>query len=337
VNWSNIWFMSRSWRERPWFFLCVLMVNAIIIIIIAWRRPTKGADLNREIRKDFQDAFNSLKYKSCVDTNNFYKYVFSIPIQLHDVNPSDEKVGSLRLELYNFINVFREGGFANYLEWRAPKYLGWQFRQDSFKDVRQTLERRYGTNQMFSTLSDSLEPFVHLESKGTMYKGFIDGVCIDSSLESLRKIRLNDWKPGISTNALLGIHVFDVKKNHPLLFPREDKAAGSPIISVKPDYLESQLLGNTISFSVNNPVFLFETPYTLEMEIKEYGSAITAYLYFSIMSSLDGKNGRPVIAQLHWVSEKKRWIWDYLQWSLPPPSIPPPVGDPATNYINSVF
>jgi hypothetical protein len=86
------------------------MVNAIIIIIIAWRRPTKGADLNREIRKDFQDAFNSLKYKSCVDTNNFYKYVFSIPIQLHDVNPSDEKVGSLRLELYNFINVFREGG-----------------------------------------------------------------------------------------------------------------------------------------------------------------------------------------------------------------------------------
>ena len=338
--------MSKSWRDRPWFFFCVLVVNAIVIMVIIWRRPTKVADLNREVRSDFQDIFNSLTYQSCGNTNDLHKYIFSIPIQLHDVNSVDEELNNLRLELYNFVNVFREGGFTNYLEWRAPRELGWQPRQDSFKRVSLMLKKHYGTNQVFAKLSESLEPYVHLESKGTVYRGFIDGICIDSSLESLRKIRLNDWYPGRGTNALLGVHVFNIKKDHPLLLPREDETAGSAILSIKPDYRGIQkvkhLLANTISFSINDAVFLFETPHTLEVEIEEHGSAVTAHLFFSIVSSLDsnsldGNYGRPVIAQLHWVTEKKRWIWDYLQWGLPAPSIPPPIGDPATNYINSVF
>lgn len=329
--------MSKSRRDRPWFFFWVLLVNAIIFGVIASRRPTTGADLNREVRNDFQNIFNSLTYKRSVNTNDLREYVFSTPIQLHNVNSVDEELNALRSELYSFINVFREGGFTNYLEWRAPKGLGWQLRKDSFEYVRLMLKEHYGTNRIFATLSDSLEPYVRLESKGTMYKGFIDGVCIDSSLESLRKIWLNDWRPGISTNALLGIHVFNITKDHPLLLPREDKTAGSPILSIKPDYHGSRLLTNTISFSIHRPVFLFETPYTLEAEIEERGSAITAYFYFAITSSLDGNHGRPLIAQLHWVTEKKRWIWDYLQWSLPPPPIPPPIGDPATNYVRSVF
>lgn len=332
--------MSKSWRGRPWFFLCVFLVNAIVMMVIVWRRPQTGAQVHLEIKKDLQDRFNSLAYKSCANTNDLYKYISSIPIQLHDVNSVDKELNYLRLELYNFVNVFREGGFSNYLEWRAPKELGWQPRQDSFKNVRRALEMRYGTNQAFATLSDSIEPYVHLESKGTMYRGFIDGVCIDSSLESLRKSWLNDWFPERGTNALLGVHVFNIKKDHPLLIPRGDVAVNRAIISIKPNYDNSQtlhLMSNAILNSLSHPVFLFETPNTLEAEIAERGSAVTAYIYFSIMSSLDGRNGRPVIAQLHWVTEKKRWIWDYLSWGLPPPPIPPPINYSAANFVNSAF
>jgi len=310
------------------------------MMVIFWRRPQTGAQLNLEVNNELQDRFNSLAYKSCANTNDLYKYISSIPIQLHDVNSVDKELNYLRLELYNFVNVFREGGFSNYLEWRAPKELGWQPRQDSFKNIRRVLESVYGTNQAFATLSDSIEPYVHLESKGTMYRRFIDGVCIDSSLESLRNAWVNDWSPGRSTNALLGVHVFNIKKDHPLLVPRGDVADSRAIISINPNYTTNSwhLLENAILTSLSHPVFLFETPNTLEAEIAERGSAVTAYIYFLIMSSLeDGRSGRPVIAQLHWVTEKKRWIWDYLTWGIPPPPIPPPINYSSTNFVNSVF
>ena len=68
------------------------------MMVIVWRRPQTVAQVNLEIKKDFQDRFNSLAYKSCANTNDLYKYISSIPIQLHDVNSVDKELNYLRLE-----------------------------------------------------------------------------------------------------------------------------------------------------------------------------------------------------------------------------------------------
>lgn len=303
-------------KSHRWVFLATLAANLLLVVVIIVRyEPPSDPRLGAKIKTNFQSAFDNLPYHDCADTNSLNRYIHEVPFIFHDVSVDDFTANALRVSIFEFLSAHMYGGMTNYLKWRAPEKLGWEMRKNAMDSIR----RELGGGTKFETLSEALVPYISQRSRWTFYENFFSGVCLATNhLETLRTLATS---PYIQSNALFGIHLFTVNESHPLLVAQP---SAFNIVA---------LMTNAVCNSLDVPPFLFDTPYTLEKEISDHGVATAAFLYFAARSTHHNNHGFPVIGQLHWVAEKRQWIWDYLTWGAYYNGRP----TNKTNYVRSAF